>query len=149
MRTLSIQKLLTGVILIRSVNRFSRYSNGLVPTEPDRNTSDWRTTGQFSVPVSSWVDTRIKRSNQIPKPHITREGLDNSETPFVPSLRGGVKPNAIDCFRHDVTDHTSLDDTKLHPYYEELQAIDYPGTVFINRCGLTNKSSKNAKIIHF
>ena len=96
-----------------------------------------------SGPMNHWARGQMSRSNQIPKPQITREGLDNSETPFVPSLRGGVKPNAIDCFRNEATDHTSLDElltrmrvqdtARLHPYFEELQSVTYPQSLFETR----------------
>ena len=121
MRTLSLQKLLTRVKGIRLSHRTSRYNDN----------SNKRTSVRSYPPINNWVDMRIKSSNQIPKPQITREGVDNSDTPFVPSLREGVKPNAI--ARPDANHHTSLDDTTLHPYYEELQTIEYAETVFMYR----------------
>ena len=90
-------------------------------------------------PTNHWARGQMLRSNQIPKPQITRHGLDNSDTPFIPSLRAGIKPNAIDSVT-EVNDHSSLDDllnkmreqgsARLHPYYDELQEVCYSKSVF-------------------
>ena len=90
-------------------------------------------------PTNHWARGQMLRSNQISKPQISRHGLDNSDTPFIPSLRSGIKPNAIDSVT-GVNDHTSLDDllnkmreqgsARLHPYYDELQEVDYSKSVF-------------------
>ena len=90
-------------------------------------------------PTNHWARGQMLRSNQIPKPQITRHGLDNSDIPFIPSLRGGIKPNAIGSVT-GVNDHTSLDDllnkmreqgsARLHPYYDELQEVTYSQSVF-------------------
>ncbi|KAI6656586.1 hypothetical protein LOD99_1381 [Oopsacas minuta] len=62
------------------------------------------------------------RSNEIAKPQMTRRGLDNSDKPFIPSLVGGVKPNALDPVR-------DVDSPSIHPYYNELQNLEYSNAV--------------------
>ena len=112
-----------------------------VPYSSSPQLPTWNRLEFGSGPMNHWARGQMSRSNQIPKPHITREGLDNSDTPFVPSLRGAVKPNTM--ARPDANDHTSLDDllTKmrvqdtahLHPYYEEIESATYPQSVFESR----------------
>ena len=125
MRILSLQKLLTGVFKgVTFVHPVSRHTNGLVPPASDLSASNQM---NFRLPFKEWLEKRIETSNQIPKPHISREGLDNSDTPFVPTLRHGIKPNAI--VRPNANTHTN----RLHPYHEELQTVNYPETVFTHR----------------
>ena len=120
----------------------------VVPYSSSPQLPTWNRLEFGSGPMNHWARGQMSRSNQIPKPHITREGLDNSDTPFVPSLRGGIKPNAI--VKPNANDHTSLDDlltrmreqdtTQLHPYFEELQNVPYPQSMFENRSAVYGKS---------
>ncbi|KAI6656587.1 Exosome component 10 [Oopsacas minuta] len=119
----------------------SSVSTSTVPYSSSLQLPTWNRLQRGQGPTNHWVRGQLLRSNQIPKPQITRLGLDNSDTPFIPALRGGVKPNAVDPVR-SVIDHSSLDDllsrmraqdsARLHPYYDELQDVNYSQTVFHN-----------------
>ena len=102
----------------------------------------WNRLEYTAAPLNHWARGQMSRSNRIQKPQICREGVDNSDAPFIPSLRGGIKPNSLHSDPVS-SDHSSLDDLltkmrsqgpeRLHPYFEELQEVNYSPSLFSSR----------------